>query len=248
MPYCDVSLVRSISGLQSEEIRDKRIRDLRDEVATPKVNDDIQTRVDREEVRKISQDKKNRTNGENTTFYLRETHDSFRELGDLNDDGQVDENDIFAWAVNNDERIDVDVTEIIDIKEGEFEAVRAEDGEPLSKSANLFVRYRHAPVNVADPNQMVAIACAQLTGAYCFSNIETKKLKNFSIGDVTIRNQSDGFRIMQDQYKKSMRQIVNREVVNMEDNENVIEDVIQRRGAGRKTGRGKNTTGRFSSG
>ncbi len=244
MSYCDVNLVRTISGLDSNDIRESRIRDIRDDVATARLNDDIQTTVDEERVRKISTAKKNNIDGENKTFYLRELHNSSRSLGDLNNNGDVGAEDISVWMLFDNERQNLNVEELADADEGKFILE-----ESVPKGAKLFVRYKHAPVNVAEPNKMVEIACAQLTGAFCFSNIETSKLKNFSIGDVTIRKQSDGFAIMHDQYTETLRRIVNRELIQFEDNENSIEDVIKRDMAGdRPLGQGKNTHGRFRSG
>lgn len=250
MTYCDVSLVRTVSGLENE-VRDERVRNIRDDIAIPRINDDIQTRVEKEHVTEITGAKLNDTNGDNKTFYLREVHNSFRQLGDLDDDGEVTTDDIKAWAViDRDERKDVKINAILDKSEGKFTAVLKDDNSPLPEDAELYVRYRHAPVNVAKPNSMVSIACAQLTAAFCFSNIETPKLKNFSIGDVEIRNQTEGFGIMKDQYTESMRRIVNRELIEFDENENEIEDVIKRDFAGdNPLGRGKRTTtGRFRSG
>lgn len=250
MSYCDVNLVRSITGLSTGEVRDQRIRDLRDDVAIGRINDDIQTRVDAEKVSKINNDKENIIDGNNTEFYLKEVHNSFRELGDLNDDGIVDSKDIKIWSDKTDNNIEVQ--EILDAETGKYVAKEeVSDGvfEPISSTEDIYVRYRHAPVSVAEPNSMVEVACAQLTGAYCFSNIETSKLKNFSIGDVTIRKQTQGFSLMMDQYTESMRRIVNRELIAFDKNKNEIADVIRRRTVnGDRLGGGKTVTGRFSGG
>jgi len=250
MTYCDVSLVRSISGLGSGEIRDQRIRDLRDDVAIPRMNDDIQTRVESEKITSISNSKENDIDGENKTFYLGGTHNNYNSLGDLNDDGVIDEKDIHAWAIIEDEKEAVKINSIVDADEGEFTAVRQSTNSPLPKGADLYVRYRHAPVNVSEPNQMIAIACAQLTGAFCFSNIETSKLKNFTIGDVTIRKQTQGFGLLMDQYTESMRRIVNRELIKFDENVNEVEDVLRGDAAGDEPlGHGKNIdSGRHRSG
>ena len=249
MVYCDVSLVRLASGLE-EEVRDTKIRDVRDEIAIPRLNDDIQTRVEAEEVKKINGSKKNKVDGENKTFYLKETHDSFRQIGDLNDDGEVTVDDIHAWAiVDGETRVEVKINSLLDKNQGKFTAVRKDTNEPLNRNAELYVRYRHAPVDVASPNSMVSIACAQLTAAYCFSNIETPKLKDFSIGDVNISKQSEGFSIMMDQYTNTMRKIVNRELIQFDENENSIEEIFTRyRSGGEKVGTGKKTLGRFAGG
>lgn len=242
MSYCDVDLIRNLTGLGTGEIRDQRLRNLRDDVAVPRLNDDIQTRVEKEEIKHVR----------DNIFQLKKVEDSFRSLGDLNDDGEINEEDIRAYGLYEGRRTDFIVDKLIDADKGRFTLlVEKDDGstEEVKSAKNKYVDYRYAPVNVSEPNQMVSIACAQLTGAFAFSNIETSKLKNFSIGDVTIRKQSDGFAIMHDQYTETMRRIVNRELIEFGENENSIEDVIRRRQAGdTPLGRGKNTTGRFSGG
>ena len=259
MSYCDIALVRTIGAPDSSEVRDAKIKEIRDNIATGRLNSDIQTEVKKERVSKISGVKTNEIDGSNTTFYLEKTHDSFRALGDRNDDGVIDRKDVKAWAIVEGEKVEVDVAEIVDPVDGVFKAglnlVFTDEDEteydldPLPSGADLYVSYKHAPADMAEPNSMVEVACAQLTAAYCYSNIETEKLKNFTIGDVTIRKQSQGFSIMMDQYTESIRRIVNREVIGFEDNENVIEDVITRSStAGRKRGSGKNPTGRYFSG
>jgi len=259
MSYCDIELIRLVGAPDSMDVRDAKVRRIRDNVAVGRLNSDIQTEVKTERVKRISEAKKNETDGSNTTFYLEKTHNSFRALGDRNDDGVIDRNDIKAWAIIDEERVEVDVAEIVDPVEGEFEAglnlvftnqdETEYDLDALSNEADVYVSYKHAPADMAEPNSMVEVACAQLTAAYCYSNIETQKLKNFTIGDVTIRKQSQGFSLMMDQYTESMRRIVNREVVGFEENENVIEDVITRSStAGQKRGYGKNPTGRYFSG
>lgn len=259
MSYCDIALVRTIGAPDSSEVRDAKVRDIRDNVATGRLNSDIQTEVAKEKVIEINDSKDNAVDGENTTFYLEKTHNSFRALGDRNDDGVIDGDDIKAWTHIDGDRISVDVAEIVDPVEGEFEAglnlvyTNADetqyDLDPLPSDADLYISYKHAPADMAKPNSMVEVACAQLTAAFCYSNIETQKLKNFTIGDVTIRKQSQGFGLMMDQYTESMRRIVNREVVGFEENDNIIEDVITRSSvAGQKRGRGKNPTGRYFSG
>lgn len=259
MSYCDIELVRLIGAPDSTEVGDAKVKRIRDNVAVGRLNSDIQTEVKKERVKKISDSKKNEVDGENTTFYLDKTHDNFRALGDRNDDGVIDRNDIKAWAVVDGERVEVDIAEIVDPVDGVFEAglnlvftdqdETEYDLDALPHEADLYVSYKHAPADMAEPNSMVEVACAQLTAAYCYSNIETEKLKNFTIGDLTIRKQSQGFSLMMDQYTESMRRLVNREVVGFDDNENIIEDVITRTSiAGQKRGYGKNPTGRYFSG
>lgn len=245
MTYCDVNLVRTISGLDNTEIRDAKIQDLRDQVAISRLNDDVQTRVDAEKITSLSSSRQNERDGENKDFFLKEMHNNYRSLGDLNDDGEIDSDDVMVWQILDGERTSVEVDQIVDPDAGHFRTV-----DPVDKNADLYANYRHCPVNASEPNSMLSVACAQLTGAFCFSNIETAKLKDFAIGDVDINTQTEGFSIMMDQYTESMRRIVNRELIKFDENNNEIEDVINDDYAGdRPLGQGKDTLGgRFRSG
>lgn len=247
MSYCDVSLVRTLAGFDTGQIRDQRIREIRDDVAIPRLNEDIQTRVDKGGISRINEDE--------DVFYLNKIRDTFRSLGDLNDDAEITVDDIQLIVDREDEDeedFEFVVDEIVDEDRGEFILLKKYDDESTERvktAEDIYARYRYAPVNISEPNKMVEIACAQLTGAFGYSNIETSKLKNFSIGDVTIRKQSQGFSLMMDQYTESMRRIVNRELIQFDENENTVEDVIKRRTAGGDSlGKGKNTTGRFAGG
>lgn len=233
MSYCGVEHVRLVSGLDSTDIRESKLRDLRDKVAVSRLNQDISVMVENERVQSLGDGKDNKVNGENTVFYLARTDNSRRSLGDLDNDGEVTTDDIEAYFYSSEEgeRVDVDILSIIDADDGAFEAVRKSSGEPLD-NGKLYVTYRASSVNVSNPHPLVETACAQLTSAYAFTNIEAKKLKNFSIGDVTIRKQSEGYSHMMDQYMDTVKKITERDRIETGDNRNPLENVIRKNSEG----------------
>ncbi len=232
--YCDVDLVRNISGLTVSEIKGDRIRSLRDQVVVPKINKEIFTTVEDEVPEQLSDGISFEGSNYDDIYRLREIANQKRELADLNDDGQVTAEDIYAWIDLYENRREYTVSEF-NPATGEFVL-----SEEVPDEADLHVRYRHSPVSVAEPNYLLSVACAQLTGAFCFSNIETKKLKNFSIGDTTIRKQSQGFQLLHDQYRETRRQLLSRESVKTGENKRSTGDYVGKgHVGGRPLGSGK---------
>lgn len=230
MSYCDVNRVRLVSGIDSDDINDADLRKLRDDVATPELNSDVQQVVKNERVRHISGVKENQINGSNKTFYLRELDDSFVQLGDLNDDGVVDTSDVNFVLVDedNDTRTDLTVVSIDDYDEGEFTVEKSNGDAVKGEDGYIEVSYAFSPVSMNDPDARVETACAQLTAAYAFTNIEASKLKNYSIGDVSINRQSEGYSIMRARYMETMRAINQRETIQTGNNVNSTRGAFRR--------------------
>lgn len=234
MTYCSVNKVRLVSGLESSDVTDEDIRDLRDEVATSELNEDINQTVRNERVdRQISGAKENSIDGSNTTFYLKKPHQTVLKLGDKNDDGVVNGEDLDVYYIDDDDNrvTDVQIT-VEDVDEGRFEMVDS-DGTALEEDVvgKIFADYEAAPVDEdgygndfssEGPDMNVETACAQLTAAYCFTNVEATKLKDFSIGDVSINTQSEGAQVMRSSYMETIKRITQRQVVQTGQNENSV--------------------------
>ena len=225
MVYCDVNFIRTVSGLESEMIKDKNIRDLRDRVATPEMNDDLNYYVTPEQVGRIDSEKTNKIDDDNTTFYLKEVHQNHKFVGDSNDDGEVTDDDVSGYFVDGDsERHDVLIT-LVDAETGEL-TVTDVNGDPIPKSSKLYITYAVAPINQQEPHSMIKVACAQLTAAYSFTNIEATKLQSFSIGDVNISKQSRGYEMMKEQYNETVQRIIAQDVIDFGENVNEIKNVF----------------------
>lgn len=230
MTYCSVNKVRLVSGLESSDITDARIRDLRDEVATEELNQDINQKVEAEKISKISSEKENRVDGSNKTFYLSEVHESELQVGDFSGDGVVDENDLNVYFLDSDSNRVTDLNVVLEDKDiGKFTVERS-NGDAL-EDGELFVDYRVSPVDQdgyggdftsEGPDRLMETACAQLTASYSFVNIEASKLKDFSIGNVTINSQSEGARIMREQYEDTLERITQSQVIQAGQNQNSV--------------------------
>lgn len=230
MTYCSVNKVRLVSGLESSDIGDEEIRELRDEVVTQELNEDINQKVENEKVRKISSEKENRVDGDNKTFYLSEVHNSELQVGDRNGDGLVDEKDLNVYFLDKDSNRVTDLNIVLEDRDiGKFTVERS-NGDALEKG-ELFVDYRVSPVDQngygddftgEGPDRLMETACAQLTASYSFVNIEASKLKDFSIGNVTINSQSEGARIMREQYNDTIKRITQSQVIQAGQNQNSV--------------------------
>jgi len=233
MTYCSVNKVRLVSGLESHDVDDGKIRELRDEVATEELNEDINQKVQDQHVnRTISAEKENNIDGSNKTFYLRGTHNSELQVGDRNGDGNVDETDLEFYQIDGE---DNRVTNLnVTLEDREIGKVTVEDsGGDALENGDLFVTYVLAPVDqdgytgndfsTDGPDRLMETACAQLTAAYAFTNVEASKLKDFSVGNVTINSQSEGARIMRNEYRETVKRINQSQVIQTGQNQNTVE-------------------------
>jgi len=238
MTYCSVNKVRLVSGLESSDIDDTRIRELRDEVATEELVEDINQKVQDQQVnRKISGEKENDIDGSNKTFYLRGTHNSELMVGDRNGDGKVDSDDLNVYQINQDNDRVNDLNVVLEDKSIGKITVETQSGDAL-ENGSLYATYVLAPVDqdgytgndfsTDGPDRLMETACAQLTAAYAFTNVEASKLKDFSVGNVTINSQSEGARIMREDYRETLRRINQTQVIQTSQNQNTVEGAFTR--------------------
>lgn len=237
MTYCSVNKVRLVSGLESHDIPDEKIRRIRDEVATEELNEDVNQKYQDEKVNvRISAEKENIIDGSNKVFYLQGVHGNELQVGDLNGDGEVTEADVELYLIDGDgNRIDSFNVSLEDREIGKLSVERL-NGDALEEG-DLYATYVVAPVdedgygsdfNSAGPDRLVETACAQLTAAYCFTNIEASKLKDFSVGNVTINSQSEGARIMREEYRDTVKRITQTQVLKSGPNKNSVEGSLSR--------------------
>lgn len=238
MTYCSVNKVRLVSGLESHDVNDKKIKDLRDEVATEELNEDVNQKVQEEQVnRQISGEKENSIDGSNKTFYLRGTHNSELMIGDMSGDGVVDSSDVDVYQIDGDSNRVSNLSVTVDDKSIGKISVETSGGDALSEGS-LYATYVLSPVDQdgytnndfssGGPDRLVETACAQLTAAYAFTNVEASKLKDFSVGNVTINSQSEGARIMRSEYRDTVRRINQSQVIQSGENRNSVQGAFTR--------------------
>lgn len=237
MTFCSVNKVRLVSGLESHDISDKDIRELRDEVATEELVEDINQKVQDQQVNQIiSAEKGNEINGSNKTFYLQGTHNSELMIGDRNGDGNVDSSDILVYHIDQEGNRVTDLNVVLENKRIGKISVEKQNGDAL-QNGNLYATYDLAPLDQdgytgndfssGGPDRLIEAACAQLTAAYAFTNIDASKLKDFSVGNVSINSQSEGAKIMRDEYNDTRRRINQSQVIQSGQNQNSVQGAFQ---------------------
>jgi regulator of replication initiation timing len=224
LSFCSVEKIRLVSGLESNHVSDRELAELRDRVATPELNKDVLQKVENEEFHRISEEKENRVDGENTSFYLQEPHYNELKVGDRNNDGEVDIEDVDLFFIDDGVRTTEFTSSLVDADRGELE-VRDADGEPLS-GGELYAEYAVTPLSMSRPHRLIETAAAQLTAAYAFTNVEAAKLESFSVGNVSINEQMDGARTMRDEYHNTLRRINQTQLSQTSENRNTISGVF----------------------
>lgn len=224
MSFCSVEKIRLVSGLESNHVSDRELAELRDRVATPELNKDVLQKVENEEFHRISEEKENRVDGENTSFYLQEPHYNELKVGDRNNDGEVDIEDVDLFFIDDGVRTTDFTASLVDADRGELK-VRDADGKPLS-GGELYAEYAVTPLSMSRPHRLIETAAAQLTAAYAFTNVEAAKLESFSVGNVSINEQMDGARTMRDEYHNTLRRINQTQLSQTSENRNTISGVF----------------------
>jgi len=210
--YCTVNDVRLLSGLTTSEISDADLVSLIS-YATAELNGDINYIKNDEIVSYIDSEKENKIDGSNTTFYLLDVHKNNLQIGDYDNDGDVDTSDFYVYTIDNEgTRSDYTVSTLDDKKNGKITLSSAP-----STNETLYVTYSVAPLDEDTPDTLIKQACAQLTAALAFTKIDAKKLAGFTIGKVKVTKQSQAFQIYYDMYKRTVEKI-NQRVSEFQDN------------------------------
>lgn len=226
--YGTVNFIRDLTNLPVSDASDSDVVRYRDEVAIPRLNDEVMVTHRHEKATYISRGKDNKVDGDNKTFYLRALHGNEQFIGDLTNDGEVTADDVEVFfRYSTGERVeneDLTVT-IVDDYTGEVTVefdtnVTFDDGESFSPGDALdqgelyFQRYRSSPVKVESAERDLKAACAYLTAYFGYSKIEAPKLKQFRLGRrMEVRTQSEAEKEMFSLYEEARDRIIQRDVI-----------------------------------
>jgi hypothetical protein len=176
--YCSIYDVRNFSSsLPSTKISDTILYEFI-KFANAQINQDIMVEYINERIEYISADKKNLVNGSNKTFYVKNPY-----LGDGNNDGIIDETEIYCYGYNQiGERTIYAVEEMIDVRFGEF---RLSIAPPTG--TRLFITYKSCPVLLyPNVNYMVRLAAVNYVLALAYSRTDPGQVKSFRVNKVSI--------------------------------------------------------------
>lgn len=193
MAYASIADVRLVSGLSITQISDSDVTSLIT-FATAQVNEDVEILFEDELIEYIDNEKTNRINGSNTTFYVRYPY-----LGDSDNDGDIDKDDLYVYSIDgNGTRSDLTVSTVV-AKTGKFTLSTAPNG------VTLYCTYRSAPVDMTK-DTMVKLATAYLTGAFSFTKVSAGATKSFHVGKISVVKEP-GFDKMMSAYTNEVNKI-----------------------------------------
>jgi len=204
MAYATCAEVRLLAGLSISDINDEDLKAIIDLVPS-QFNSDIIYKVEDEQVVKINAEKTNDIDSSNTTFYARDVDGNPKSIGDRNNDGDVDENDIYAYTLDNSSprvRTVYTLSSLNSASLGKFTL----DSAP-STSETLFISYVVAPIDCETPDSLVKLAFSQLCAIYALSKLSYTNLKKFRIGKVTIEGGMVGIQMASANYRNSLDKI-----------------------------------------
>ncbi len=202
MAYCSVSDIRVITNLTTTDISDEHITALI-EYATSQLNHMINSRIIEERVECIDSTRENKIDGLNTEFYVQNSFKWY--LGDLNDDGQVDSDDVEVFKYASDGTKTRLTVSAVDASLGKITL----DSAP-EQGSTLTITYSYAPLDESTPHPLIKQACMLLASALCYTKIEAGKLKQFKLGKLTVARQPEAFNTYFSQAMRTIKLIQSR--------------------------------------
>lgn len=211
--YCNVNDIRTFSSkMTSSAISDTNVFELI-KFATAQINQDILIEYRDEKVRYISIDKPNNINGINKTFYVEKPF-----IADYNDDGIIDEDDIYVYTINSQGvRTEYDVDEINDVRHGKYSLKEA----PTS-GEGMFVTYRSSPVLLYPRVDMnVRKACINYVLGLSHIRLDPNQMRSFKVNKVSVTGDSSPSKQYMNNYNNLIFKVISKTVV-MKKSENVV--------------------------
>lgn len=202
MAYCTIAEVRLITGITSDQVSDDDLTSILTTFSQGKVNADIAIEWKEERIQFISNEKENKQDSSNTTFYVINTP-----LCDLDDDGDIDTSDIEVYSLDSSGTRSVLTVSAVDSDPwlGQFTLSAAPTG-----AVDLFIkRYRSAPVETSPTTHpLVKEACALVTGMRALMKIEGGQYGSWRVGKISVTKRSPAFNILKMEYEDVISRIV----------------------------------------
>ena len=211
--YCTIDDIRTFSSkITDSSVIDSIIFDLI-KFATAQVNQDILVEHRDELVSFISNEKQNKINGENTTFYTQNVY-----LADYNDDGIIDEEDIFVYTLTGSgTRTEYSVASIDDARIGKFTL----DSAP-SSGERMYLTYRDSPVLLYPTvNMNVRKATINYVLALSHLRLDPNQMRSFKVNKISVTGDSSPSKMYMASYTNLISKI-NSKSVRLKVSENVV--------------------------
>ncbi len=199
MVYCTFADINTFTNITSSDVADADITTLIGQ-ATKELNAKINTEVVREFITWIDNTRQNKIDGSKTTYYVQNWHGKF--LADRDNDGGVDTGDVIVYQVTS-EGTETKLT---------ISAIDSDDGNITLDSApesgvRLFITYSWAYKDPSTPDELIKLACINLTAAYCYAKINIGRAVRTDFGNTRIIRHMDSFKHYHDRYLDLVRQV-----------------------------------------
>ena len=198
MAYTTIANFRLLTNNTTDDISDADVTSLIPQ-ATYQLNSDMNIRVSREGVLPIDTTRKNRINGTNTTYYVRNWFGKF--ISDMDNDGGIGTGDITVYQVTSDGTETTLTVSSIDSEKGQFVLSAAP-----SSGVRLFVTYEWCYRDPATPDKLIELACTNLVASMAFEKINRGLSPEQSFGNVRLRRDMQAGNI----FFKAYRNIVDK--------------------------------------
>ncbi len=195
-----VNDIRLLGNLGSTDVSDNDVQSLLS-FATVQFNHDILTKHSDWMVASLSNEKENKIDGSNTTFYVPDYP-----IGDYNDDGKIDENDVIAYTLDSSgTRTAYTVSSIADDEIGKIELASAP-----SASETLYLTWSSSPVELETPHSLAKLALVQLCNALMYTKVDAGKLQAYRVRHLAVMKPAMGFEKHYNDYRRTVTQILSK--------------------------------------
>jgi hypothetical protein len=190
MGYCTVANVKEITNTKRT---DSEITSLIN-VASGRLNREVQTYIYKEIVTSIDNVKANSVDGSNKDFYTQNWP-----LGDYDDDFSVSASDVTVTDVNGDTETSITVTSV-DATIGKITTTTAPTG-------TLYITYCYLPRHYPITSEIIKRATAYLAAFMCQSKVSSELASSFTVDRLRVTKSKDEVRIYEDEYDRLINYI-----------------------------------------
>ncbi len=201
MPYVTASEVRALIPLTTSDISDADLNTLITH-ATRRLNQEILTHVFEEKVLAIDDERENKINGSNTTYYTRN-----KPLADLDDDGDVDTDDITVYQFTSEGTRSTLTVSSVDADLGQFVLSSA----PAS-NVTLRIVYRYSPIDITmgTIHGLVKNACIYLAGSLAYMSLSPADITKYTVDKISVVRKSAEAEALMKRYNDEVALIKNK--------------------------------------
>jgi len=197
MAYATYGDVNTMTNITSSDVANADVTSLIAE-ATIILNPLINVRVTREPVLYIDSTRKNKIDGSNTTYYVKNWRGKY--LADMENDGDVDTSDVIVYLVASDGTESTTTVSAIDSDDCKITLTTAP-----SSGYKMYITYEWCWRDPSTPDGLIKLACVYFTAALCYAKINVGRAPQVSFGNFRVYRHIESY----DKYFKMAMKVVN---------------------------------------